>query len=77
MLEQCRSNTKGGEDIIRALIMDCEAIQSGQDHMILDALRQDAYLSRTFAKNPNWDPATSASKDDTTRNESKESKKDK
>lgn len=50
VLSQCRRNTEGGEEIIRALILDCQAIQSGQEQMVLDTLRQDEYLNRAFAK---------------------------
>lgn len=78
VLDQCRLNTKGAGDITRALILDCQAIQSGQEHMILDALRQNDYLNRAFAKNPKLKTTSLECDDDTTHtNESKECKKDK
>lgn len=46
--------------------------------MILDALRQDAYLSRAFAKNPNWKPSSPVLEGSPTRTkEAEENKKDK
>lgn len=51
VLTRCRSHTRGSEEIIRALMLDCQAIQSGQEQMILDILRQDEYLNRAFAMN--------------------------
>ncbi len=76
VLEQCRRNTKGGDDIIRALELDCQVVESGQDHMILDALRQSAYLNRAFAKQQDEKVASHGDGPTSSRSKSQESKKD-